>query len=191
MTLLKLALVAFICSISTISIANNIDGKVSTYYDSGAKMGDKTYKDGIPIGTWKSWYEDGSSQATIKFLDDTGQIEKIEALYESGALMYSGAATLSIGEDDKGTVMTVGKCSARSTKKDDGSKWYNKYELNHSSFYKDGSCEEAIPDNIHRVVAQLYFRVTDETTGKVYDFPWNGLWGTVPKFLRERELDSK
>jgi len=193
MTLFKLALVAFIYSISTISIASNVDGKLSTYYDSGSKLADKIYKDGVPIGTWKSWYENGNSHSITKFLDNTGQIEKINAFYESGALLYSGVATINTRKDDKGMLTKVSKCSARIFNKGDGSKWHNKYELNISSFYEDGSCEdeEKFPDNIHRVLAQIYFKISDKSTENVYDFPWHRLWGTVPKFLRERELDSK
>ena len=191
MTLFKLALVAFIYSISTISIASNVDGKLSTYYDSGSKLADKIYKDGVPIGTWKSWYENGNSHSITKFLDNTGQIEKVNAFYESGALLYSGAATINTRKDDKGMLTKVSKCSARIFNKGDGSQWHNKYELNISSFYEDGSCEEEAPENIHKIMEQLYFRISDKTTENVYDFPWHRLWGTVPKFIKERELDSK
>ena len=169
-------------------MANNIDGKVSTYYDSGSKLADKTYEDGVPIGNWKSWYENGNSHTNIKFLDGTGQIEKINVLYESGALMYSGVATINTRKDDKGMLTKVSKCGARVFNKGDGSNWYNKYELNLLSYYEDGSCEdeEKFPDNIHRVLAQIYFKISDKSTENVYDFPWHRLWGTVPKFLREK-----
>ena len=173
------------------SIAAIPDGKVTTYYDNGSKMADKIYKDGIPIGTWKSWYDNGNSHSITKFLDNTGQIEKINAFYESGALLYSGVATINTRKDDKGMLTKVSKCSARIFNKGDGSKWHNKYELNISSFYEDGSCEEEAPENIHKIMEQLYFRISDKTTENVYDFPWHRLWGTVPKFIRERESDSK
>ena len=187
MTLFKLALVAFIYSISTISIASNVDGKLSTYYDSGSKMADKIYKDGVPIGTWRSWYENGNTQSATKFLDDTGQIEILFVWYKNGVLMYSGAAYVSNRKGEESSIMSSSKCIAKSIKKDDGGKWYNKYELKYVTYYEDGRCIEPSTQNIDK----LYLRLTDETTGNIYDFPWNQLWGTVPKFLREKESDSK
>jgi len=175
-----------------IVLESNVDGKVSTYYDNGNKMTDKQYSNGVPIGTWKAWHENGSESATVIFLDNTGQIEKVEAKYPSGALLYKGIASIrSQEEKDKGMVIYLGECSGRATMKGNGDKWYNKYELNFSSFYEDGSCEEAVKGNMRRAITQLYLKTTDKTTGNIYDFPWNQLWGTVPKFLREKESDSK
>jgi len=173
------------------SLANQIpDGKVSTYYDNGNKKADKQYSDGVPIGTWKSWYKGGEPHATIIFLDDTGQIKEIEARYLSGALLFKGIATIkeSLKEkQEKYMTIKFGKeCKGIASKKDDGNKWYSNYELEFYSFYEDGSCEQAVADNMHRLIAQMYIRITDITTGNVYDFPWNKMWGTVPNYLKEK-----
>ena len=178
---------------SQLSLAGQTpDGKMSTYYDNGAKKSDKFYRGGVPVGVWSSWYKSGNPQTTVKFLDETGQIEKIDVLYESGSVMYTGVATVSKEPGEKEMTITfIDRCSAKSTKKGNGSKWYNKYELSHSSFYEDGSCEEAIQGNMYRAVAQLYFRVVDKTTGNVYDFPQYKQWGTVHDYLKKKESDSK
>jgi len=192
MNLLKIILSGFFIITSATSVAGEANGDVSIYYDNGTKKADKTYKSGLPIGTWSSWYENGNLQTVVKFLDETGQIEKIDALYESGSVMYTGVATVSKEPGEKEMTITfIDRCSAKSTKKGNGSRWYNKYELHHSSFYEDGSCEEAKEGNMHRATGQLYFRIIDETTEKVYDFPWYKQWDRVFDFLKKKEDDSK
>lgn len=188
--LITMLLAAFLTAFSMVSLADDgkiPNGKIMTYYEDGSKKADKQYKNGVPIGFWESWHKDGSPHTIINFLGDTGQIEKIEARYPSGALMYKGVASIrSRKEENKDTMIYFGECSARATMKGNGDKWYNKYELKFSSFYEDGSCEKTAKDSIYRAITQLYIRLDDVTTGETYDFPWNKLWGTVPSHLRKK-----
>jgi hypothetical protein len=196
--LITMLLAAFLTAFSMVSLAADgkiPNGKIMTYYEDGSKKADKQYKNGVPIGFWESWHKDGSPHTIINFLGDTGQIEKIEARYPSGALLFKGSAQIkeSLKEkQEKYSTIKFGKgCKAIASKFNDGSQWYSNYELELYSFYEDGTCEQAVLDNMHRLIAQMYMRIYDITTGNVYDFPWNEMWGTVPSFIKKRGDDSK
>jgi hypothetical protein len=197
---MKLTMIVFLAICSTVSLANmdkkfdgSSDGKVVTYYKNGSKMADKLYKDGTPVGIWKSWYDNGKIHTEIKFLGNTGQIEKIEVRHPNGALMYKGIATIkdSLKEkDEKYMTVSLSECRGIASKTDDGSKWYNEYELDYYSYYEDGTCEKITKDNLHQAYSSLYFRANDITTGKTYDFPWFELWDSVPDFLNKKKSDK-
>ncbi len=178
---MKILRITLTCLIALLTAQSSLaaqapNGKVFTYYEDGSKKANKYYKNGTPVGTWETWHNNGKSDIVVNFLGDTGQIERVEARYPSGALMYKGIASI-INQENKTT--EVGKCSGRT-------KWHNQYELNFSSYYEDGSCEERYMGNLRRVMAQLYFRLNDLTTGETYDFPWYQLQGTVPNYLKKK-----
>lgn len=188
MKFLKFALVILVSSLTSYTVFSNelLNGKFTSYFDDGSKKSDRFYKDSVPIGTWKSWYNNGNLQSVVEFLDSTGQIEKVEMLHKDGSLMFKGVATINNKPGDpEMTIAFVSDCSARTSMKGDGSKWYNKYELNHSSYYEDGSCEKAKEGNMTKTIAQLYFRANDNLTNKTYDFPWYQLWDTVFDYLKK------
>ncbi len=48
-------------------------GTEYAWYDTGALMAVRSYKDGLPHGVWKMWYEDGSAKSWKPYLD--GEVE--------------------------------------------------------------------------------------------------------------------
>ena len=159
------------------SIAATPDGKVTTYYDNGNKKADKHYKDGTPVGDWKSWHTNGKSYISMSFLGDTGQIEKVDMLYPDGALYYSGVATKAVSKAGKPKKKCGAIVTSKGPKDTDGV-----YHFNIQSYYQDGTCEKAEKGNMMRVIARLYFSINDETTGNRYNFPW----GERPEFIKEK-----
>ena len=135
------------------------DGKMTLYYEDGSKKVEKQYKDGLPIGTWKRWYENGKIWGVIKFerisLSDYKphhSIVKIE-------LRYS---------DEDNTIRYKGEAFANkliNIENNDGSPSIMPMWDFISHYYDDkGHIRE---ENEYAI------NLTDSITGKIYEFPWN------------------
>ncbi len=188
---LLLVLVLFAqVSISKTSDSVMPHGKLVIHYDNGLIKSEKHYKYGIPVGNWKSWYENGKFHSNVTFLDETGHIKKLEHRYPSGALLYKGEARIdSKMKSKKEEHMTISfdkGCGGIASKRGDGEQWYSNYELEFYSFYKDGTCEEGVIETMLKRYSQMYIRFTDVDTGNEYDFPWHKTWDTVPDHLKEK-----
>ena len=176
------------------SIAVVLDGKVTTHYDNGTQKNEKHYKNGIPVGDWKSWYEDGEKYIYTSFYGEKGQIKKIEALYPNGALYYSGFVTkagiskvdseydfdnhpIYFNFDNKCGVVVLYKDSKDAD---------NIYQFNILSYRQDGTCEKAEKGNMAKAIARSYFLITDEATNTGYNFPW----GELPTFINKSTIND-
>ena len=92
--------------------------KGETYYSSGQKESEGTYKDGEKDGKWTQWYENGQKKAEGTYKD--GQLDgKVKGYYENG--QKRSEATLKDGKPD-------GK----------GTSWYENGQMREEETYKDG-----------------------------------------------------
>jgi hypothetical protein len=168
-TTLLIASIALFSSISTANINKTPDGEITTYHDNGAKKVEKLYKNGIPIGNWKSWYEGGKPYADINFLNQTGHIESIQVFYTTGELFYLGETFKKGSADAKVNKNCFKGVSELKSEADE--RWYESYIMKSYRFNKDGSCVGALKSSVDELFAN-YATINDSTTGAIYDFPW-------------------
>ncbi len=139
------------------------DGKMALYYEDGSKKVEKQYKDGRPIGTWRSWYQSGAKRAITTFESGIHKDSKVTFMrnvsvwYEDGTRNYLGTSNpTNYKEVDKDTGKPKGWLS--------GTFEANLYDeegriVDPRISYKDDS----------RV---FEVEITDSTTDKLYCFPW-------------------
>ena len=65
-------------------------GTETTWYPSGAKEWERRFKNGEPVGTWKSWYEDGQARSEATF--DAGVLGTMSFWHANGRLAAQGPA---------------------------------------------------------------------------------------------------
>ena len=135
------------------------DGKMTLYYEDGSKKTDRQYKDGLPIGTWKRWYENGKIWGVIKF----------ERISLSDYKPHHSIVKIELRYSDKdNTIRYKGEAFANkliNIENNDGSPSIMPMWDFISHYYDDkGHIRE---ENEYAI------NLTDSTTGKIYEFPWN------------------
>lgn len=146
----------------TLTLADSpaLNGKVFLYYDNGLKKIEKEYKDGMPIGTWKGWHQNGNISIVANFeniaLDGYSpnhQITKIEVRYpdQDSTIRFKGeafAAMLLNIQNKNGNSLTMPM-----------------WDFLYQSYNKQGE-----PNKAKELKS---FELTDANSGVVYTFPWS------------------
>lgn len=130
--------------------------KLITYYPNGNKKAEKYYQNSMPVGMWRSWYEDGTKHAVVQFLGNSGLIEGIGVFYPSGKVMFMGEAKL--------------KDNLESMNPDIRQNYTQRFDR-----YSEASGENIVGESVIKSFDDIYpnrFSFKDESTGEIYTFPW-------------------
>lgn len=152
-----------IYAFSTVAIASGVaDDKIVKYHDNGSKSIEKQYKNGLPIGEWRSWYPDGKIKSIIEFQNISvegyppkHQMVHVETRYADN---YNGISF-------KGTAFPAFMADVTNPKGHEVVMpgWTFLYQ----NYYNNKQHEPVAQEDKYKIT------IIDEKTGNKYSLPWD------------------